>query len=240
MTAGILIAAAGIILLIAVAWAWLRPRHGIHERREQAAALEADAFLEALRDVPAPADERLADTDVRIRLGVEARGLYGVPPVYFSAGARPAAGPAMPLGLPASPPAPAGGDRGREPLSAGAGATTVTPGSVAARYRRPPALPRVGVVIPARDLPVVPELVTIARPYSPGPVPDGHCGHCGAEGHRTEGHQMIMAILGAPDHVAHEPWGTLPQYVRDALHHETTAEAVEADSMTMPAVSIDA
>ena len=87
---------------------------------------------------------------------------------------------------------------------------------------------------------IVPELVTVARPYAPGPVPEGWCGHCGAEGHRTEGHQMIMAIIGPPDHIGHEPWGLMPQYVRDALHHDTTEAAMEADSMVMPAVSIDA
>src|SRR5262245_32083177 len=62
LTAVVLIAAGVIVLL----WLWLRPRHGRHEAREQAGAREADAFVAALRGRE-PADEGLADTDVRRR-----------------------------------------------------------------------------------------------------------------------------------------------------------------------------
>jgi len=201
---GYLIAAAGIILLTAAAWAWLRPRHGIHERREQAAALEADAFLETLRDAPAPADERLADTDVR--------RAWQQPPRRPG----PAAGPAMPLGLPARPPAPGVAPDRKEDAhigEPGAGATwaqdpaTVTPDSVpvAARYpgivfpRTGPPLPHVGVVIP-------PPYRAIPDVYEP----------CWCMPGRRRGH--------------------IPEWAATILHHDTTAEAVEADSMTMPKV----
>jgi hypothetical protein len=167
MSPGYWIIAAGIAAL--TVWAarecraWLRPRHGRHEQREHAGGAEADAFIAALRGRE-PADERLADTDVRRQ--------FWQPP--------------------ASPPAPAAIDvnpaiAGNDGAGAGAPSWAQDPARVVLPRTMPPleplpaAVPRVVPDVPAAVTPAGAALTRtrlaaiMAEEWLRSPLPEGDC-----------------------------------------------------------------
>jgi hypothetical protein len=164
---GYWIVAAGVAALtIWAAWecrAWLRPRHGRHEQREHAGGAEADAFIAALRGRE-PADERLADTDVRRQ--------FWQPP--------------------ASPPAPDSAAPGATPgpgmvRHPGAGAWAQDPARLVLPRTLPPlgplpaAVPRVVPDVPAAVTPAGAALTRtrlaaiMAEEWLRSPLPEGDC-----------------------------------------------------------------
>jgi hypothetical protein len=168
---GYWIAAAGIAALtIWAAWecrAWLRPRHGRHEQREHAGGAEADAFIAALRGRE-PADERLADTDVRRQFW------------------QPPASPPAPAMVPGEIPGQPQTD-GHETAGAGAATWAQDPARVVLPRTLPPpgplpvSVPRVVPDVPAAVTPAGAALTRtrlaaiMAEEWLRSPLPEGDC-----------------------------------------------------------------
>ena len=102
-----------------------------------------------------------------------------------------------------------------------------------------PAPPTVGAVatgwLPRTPVPPPLERDPWTGPHAVPDIPgmyDHGCQICGREGHAAAGHDAVMSIMDPP--AATAPWQpsrALPAYVREALHHDTVAEAVDAPSM---------